>query len=247
MSLGKAAGGHWACHNTVQVDDLVLPTTEKPFPSLSLKFLIHQAELILNASGINWALGELGDELGDRVSIYCMGQWRANGVVDLAKKHRYPRQREGKGEGMKMALNSKAGCRRNVCMPGKWPCVYSEGMASGAEVNSQWLDGRPAGSRILEPGSAQERNMTRLKHVPAVSIAPTCPVTRLTIWYRELCDHEESELNLHTMQSAGYTLGRDKGKSHQPLLPHTASHWSRVHCLPPSLLTPALLHTPAEW
>lgn len=50
MSLGKAAGGHWACRDTAQADNLVLPTTGKPLFSLSLEFLSPQAELILNAS-----------------------------------------------------------------------------------------------------------------------------------------------------------------------------------------------------
>lgn len=53
MSLGKAAGGYQARCDTAQVDSLVLPTTGKSLSSLSLKFLTHQAELILNASGMD--------------------------------------------------------------------------------------------------------------------------------------------------------------------------------------------------
>lgn len=50
VRLGKAVGGHWACCDSAQVGSLVLPTSGKPLSSLGLKFLIHQAELILNAS-----------------------------------------------------------------------------------------------------------------------------------------------------------------------------------------------------
>lgn len=57
MTLGKA-GGYRACCDTAQVDSLALPTTGKFLSSLSLEFLIHQAELILNASGMDWALGD---------------------------------------------------------------------------------------------------------------------------------------------------------------------------------------------